>query len=1106
MTSWLDFVRSKRLRRRTPKTQPSLAFLERLEDRTLLSAILNPENGHYYELVTDALTWNDAKSFAESQTVSGLSGHLATISNSAENQFISETFASQSSHGLWIGGYQMPDAAEPGDGWRWVTDEPWEFTNWHTNEPNELGDEDFLEIWGDLGEWNDLGDAFRRFVIEYDVEATPIPEPPNDGPVADTVITFGSGLNQFNMEFVTIGNPGNTADTEKMDWDGTSGYGSVSYTYRIGKYEVSENQWDAVVGASTSDLLTHPGYWSGDQPAAAMSWHDAAMFTNWLTSGDVTQGVYTIDESGEVIGIDRAGAQSTYGTTYFLPTEDEWYKAAYYDPNKSGGAGYWDYPTKHDDPNLPDGINEAGGDTTFDAVFYDGYNQGQPNDIDNAGVLSPYGTMGQGGNVQEWNETLIPYYSSRGVRGGYWRYGSVYVLHASHRGFSDTAPENFYIGFRVASFSPEPLADAGGPYTGGEGISIVLDGSQSTAPDDSIADYEWDFDYDSLTFDVDATGVTPRFDAAGIDGPASRTVALRVRDTDGVESDIVTATVTVNNVAPTIALTGATNVDEGSEYTLTLGAVTEPGDDTVTEYVVDWGDGNIDTSLSAGDVTHTYADGTSTPTISVDLVDEDGTHPAAGTLSVTVNNVAPTIDSMTVSPASILEGQSVTVSGTFSDPALGQVTETFSGTAAWSDGVNTSLTVNGDGTFNTSRSFPDDHPISGTASDNFTVVVTINDDDLGSDSATSPVVTVGNVAPTIADFHTSSPGCGGAGEGEEVTISGLFNDVGILDTHTTTIDWGDGATTSGIVTESGGFGSVSGAHTYEYGGVYTVTLTLTDDDDGEAVATATAVITGVGVNKRVLQIVGTEDRDRVDVSRSRHQVKVDADFLNSRYSRRFRSFDAAAVERIEIFLCDGDDRATVSKKLDIPAVIEGGDGDDYLKGGSGNDRLSGGSGNDKLKGRGGDDVLDGGDGDDYLKGGSGNDRLSGGSGNDKLKGGKGDDVLEGGDGDDYLKGESGRDILIGGADSDKLFGGFGEDILIGGSTDHDDDDQALNAIRDEWTSSRDFATRRANLINGNGDPDRLNDGYFLQTATTVQDDGDRDRVFGGLGTDWFINS
>jgi formylglycine-generating enzyme required for sulfatase activity len=248
--------------------------------------------------------------------------------------------------------------------------------------------------------------------------------------------TITHGTTTINMDFVTVGDPGNPPDTGVMI-DGTTGYGSVDYTYRIGKYEVSTDQWNAVVAADTSDILNHlvnGGF--GDRAVTAISWSEVAMLRNWLTSGDVTQGAYEFHDSAEVTGIDRDNALSTYGTVYVIPTEDEWYKAAYYDPSKPGGAGYWDYPTKHDDPNVP---------ASTDAVFLQSY----PNDVYNAGVLSAYGTMGQGGNASEWNELGMS--SDRGVRGGDCRDYPGY-MHAS------SAPLYSYPnrrGFRVASI-PEP--------------------------------------------------------------------------------------------------------------------------------------------------------------------------------------------------------------------------------------------------------------------------------------------------------------------------------------------------------------------------------------------------------------------------------------------------------------------------------------------------------------------------------------------------------------------------------------------------------------------------------------------------------------------------
>ena len=139
--------------------------------------------------------------------------------------------------------------------------------------------------------------------------------------------------------------------------------------------------------------------------------------------------------------------------TYFLPSVDEWYKAAYYDPIADV---YYDYPTGSD--SVPDGINFAG-DTIFDAVFRDGGFNPEPNDITDVGVLSPYGTAGQGGNVFEWEETDVDLVndstsSFRGARGGSWSLSSSILLSSSRSGGGPTLGQNHF-GFRVASI-PEP--------------------------------------------------------------------------------------------------------------------------------------------------------------------------------------------------------------------------------------------------------------------------------------------------------------------------------------------------------------------------------------------------------------------------------------------------------------------------------------------------------------------------------------------------------------------------------------------------------------------------------------------------------------------------
>lgn len=138
--------------------------------------------------------------------------------------------------------------------------------------------------------------------------------------------------------------------------------------------------------------------------------------------------------------------------------------------------------------------------------------------------------------------------------------------------------------------------------------------------------------------------------------------------------------------------------------------------------------------------------------------------------------------------------------------------------------------------------------------------------------------------------------------------------------------------------------------------------------------------------------------------------------------------------------------------------------------------------------------------------------LYGGDGNDRLKGGSGANVLVGGAGDDLLVGGSNRDILIGGTGADRIVGNEADDILIAGNTAFDANDAALSAILAEWTSSRSYAARVANMMGtGTGDDfaNRRNMGYFLRVTdqaatTTVFDDGSADVLTGNDGIDWFF--
>jgi formylglycine-generating enzyme required for sulfatase activity len=303
----------------------------------------------------------------------------------------------------------------------------------------------------------------------------------------------GVWTGQASLQFVPVGNPGNAADPSTG-----SLYGSVGYTYQMGKYDVTVGQYvqflNAVAktdpyglynGAMATDYSTigiaqngSSGSYSysvtggysqaANCPVFDVSWGDAARLCNWLQNGQPTSGVENASttENGAYT-LNGATSQSALlaitrnsGATYVIPTENEWYKAAYYDPTLNGGAGgYWTYPTKSN--TAPSNILSSTG--TNNANFYDWYGTGNGGYTDPTNVLTPvgafaaspgpYGTFDMGGDVVQWNETDVTG-SWRGERGGCWDTNSS-QLTSLVRGIGLPTTESSIDGFRVASV-PEP--------------------------------------------------------------------------------------------------------------------------------------------------------------------------------------------------------------------------------------------------------------------------------------------------------------------------------------------------------------------------------------------------------------------------------------------------------------------------------------------------------------------------------------------------------------------------------------------------------------------------------------------------------------------------
>ncbi len=300
--------------------------------------------------------------------------------------------------------------------------------------------------------------------------------------VSADVFNMGGGLTS--LETVAVGHA-NNAD------DGTT-YGAVAYEYRIGKYEVTAGQYteflNAVAGIDTYSLY-NAAMWSNSQgckierhagngtagdpyqyrvtadranrPVNFVSWGDAVRFANWLHNGQPTglqqtgtteTGAYTLNGATTVDQLQAVSRNADW--QWALPSEDEWYKAAYH-ANDGATATYWDFPTGTNYVPSNDLIDpDPGNNATFND---DGYTIGSPYFFTEAGEheasASAYGTFDQGGNVREWNEGL-PYAVARGLRGGCFDL-SVGAMAGDYRDFTYPTEEYATAGFRVAQV-PEP--------------------------------------------------------------------------------------------------------------------------------------------------------------------------------------------------------------------------------------------------------------------------------------------------------------------------------------------------------------------------------------------------------------------------------------------------------------------------------------------------------------------------------------------------------------------------------------------------------------------------------------------------------------------------
>jgi autotransporter-associated beta strand protein len=545
----------------------------------------------------------------------------------------------------------------------------------------------------------------------------------------------------------------------------------------------------------------------------------------------------------------------------------------------------------------------------------------------------------------------------------------------------------------VLPLNQAPTANAGGPYMVSEGGSIQLAGTASD-PDGEIVSYEWDFDYDGVTFNTHATGAATTLSAAGKDD-GTVTVALRVTDDAGA-IHIATTTVEITNVAPTnISLVNSTLTGSGSNALFeTTVLFDDPGVMDTWTVAADYGDGTpveqiaiapeeVQPGVWSFKLSHEYKT-SGTYTLQLTLVDDDG--------GAAVHNgkKAVTIGTRGNDRIRILQGSIIVELNGQEIAHLHGIDEVF----VWGGDGDDTIIVDADVDVPTTLLGGDgsDWLVGGSGP---TVLDGGDGDDIlqdgggintiigGAGSNTfipgggvnTFVAPAGATAPVVFTDHYDVMEDGTLAV---LPVAGvLANDLGVHPDDTLAVIAVNGSSAGVGQPVATGHGSVTiyadGSFTYTSGADSqaaedSFTYTISDGNGGTATATVTITIVqyaGVSVADGILRFGGLEGNDVVSISGSDLIVNGVAHSL-------------AGVTEVRIWGRDGDDLIDLTG-LAVPALIHGGRGNDVLTGGIA------------------DDVIFGGDGDDHITGGAGHDFLIGGAGKDRLVGGSGNDILVAGE-------------------------------------------------------------------------------------------------------------
>jgi autotransporter-associated beta strand protein len=408
----------------------------------------------------------------------------------------------------------------------------------------------------------------------------------------------------------------------------------------------------------------------------------------------------------------------------------------------------------------------------------------------------------------------------------------------------DNAP-SAPVTFQVTVNNVAPAVTAPGPQTSTEGTATVFALGSFTDPGaDSpwAVSVNWGDGTPATTFAVTAPGAIPPTAHAYATGNGSPfTVTVTVTDKDGAPGS-ASFQVTVANVAPAVTAPAAQAAAEGTAQSFNLGSFADAAADGPWQVAVNWGDGTPATTFSVtapGALpasAHTYADNAGSPfPVTVSVTDRIGVVGSAS-FGAEVANVAPANLVLGPVPGSIREGDTVTLTGSFTDPGTA---DTHTVTVTWGDGTPATVLNLPAGvlSFGVNHLYADDNP-SGTPSDVNTIVVQVVDKDGAAAPPASVSLVVNNVPPTLSGLTFTPP----AQPGGVATLSGVIVDPG-QDSFALLVSWGDGTFETFYFPV--GTTNIAVQHTYAVGiGQVSVGVSLSDDDTGPPQAEGLASISG----------------------------------------------------------------------------------------------------------------------------------------------------------------------------------------------------------------------------------------------------------------------